>query len=70
MKKMRILLRVLTVAMVILLNMLFLRKKTKKELANSQLSWFEENTKEREEFTKENLGIDTIANKLRKTAKK
>lgn len=55
--------------------MLFLRKKIKKELANPKLSWFEENviqqnTKEREEFTKKNLGINTIADKLRKTAKK
>ena len=53
---MRILLRVLTVAMVILLNML------KKELANPKLSWFEENvirknTKEREEFTKKILAL-------------
>ena len=48
--------RILTVVMIILLNML------KKELANPKLSWFEENvirknTKEREEFTKKILAL-------------
>ena len=50
------------------------KKRTKKELAKPKLSWFEENViqkniKEREDFAKK-LGIDTIADELRKTAKK
>ena len=49
------------------------RKKTKKQLANSKLSWFEENVirkniEERKELAKK-LGIDDIAEELRKTAK-
>ena len=49
------------------------KKKIKKELLNPKLSWFEENViqkniKEREEFAKK-LGIDKIADELRKTAK-
>ena len=50
------------------------KKNTKKELANPKLSWFEENgiqknIKARDEFAKK-LGIDAIADELRKTAKK
>ena len=49
------------------------RKKTKKQLANPKLSWFEENVirkniEERKELLKK-LGIDDIAEELRKTAK-
>ena len=49
------------------------RKKTKKQLANLKLSWFEENVirkniEERKELAKK-LGIDDIAEELRKTAK-
>ena len=49
------------------------RKKTKKQLANPKLSWFEENVirkniEERKELAKK-LGIDDIAEELRKTAK-
>ena len=48
-------------------------KKTKKQLANPELSWFEinviqKNIREREELAKK-LGIDTIADELKKTAK-
>ena len=49
------------------------KKKIKKELLNPKLSWFEENViqkniKEREEFAKK-IGIDKIADEVRKTAK-
>ena len=49
------------------------KKKTKKELSNPKLSWFEENViqkniKEREEFAKK-IGIDKITDEVRKTAK-
>ena len=56
------------------LTMMFRGKKQKKkQLANPKLSWFEENVirkniEEREELAKK-LGIDNIAEELRKTAK-
>ena len=50
------------------------RKKTKEELANPKLSWFEENVikkniKERQDLAKE-LGIDIIADEFRNAKKK
>ena len=50
------------------------KKKTKKQLANPKLSWFEENVikkniKEREELAKK-LGIDNIADEFRNAAKR
>ena len=50
------------------------KKKTKKQLANPKLLWFEENVikkniKEREELAKK-LGIDNIADEFRNAAKR